>query len=66
MRRAYKLDVSTFTLFYEVRYAEMQGELNYKLLPRGGFIHGKAPAIATMLRIEIKDTPFTKQLRTDK
>jgi len=65
VRPAYKLDVSTSTLFY-IRYVEMQGEFIYKLLPWGGFIHDKVPAIATMLGMGIKDTPCTKQLSTDK
>jgi hypothetical protein len=65
VRPAYKLDVSTSTFFYDIRYAEMQGEFIYKLLPRGGFIHNKVPAIATMFRMEIKHTPCTKQLSTD-
>jgi hypothetical protein len=66
VRPAYKLDVSTSALFYDIRYAEMQGKFIYKLLPWGGFIHDKVPAKATMLRMEIKDTPCTKQLSTDK
>jgi hypothetical protein len=65
MRPAYKLDVSTSTLFCDIRYAEMQVEFIYTLLPWGGFIHNNAPAIATMLRMEITDTPCTKQLSTD-
>jgi hypothetical protein len=65
VRPAYKLDISTSTLFY-IRYAKMQGEFIYKLLPGGSFTHDKVPAIATMLRMEIKDTPCTKQLSTDK
>jgi len=48
MRPAYKLDISTSTFFY-IKYAEMQGEFICKLLPQGGFIHDKVPAIATML-----------------
>lgn len=65
MRPAYQLDISTCTLFY-IRYAEMQREFNCKFLPCGGFIHDKVPATATMLRMEITDTPCTKQLSTDK
>jgi hypothetical protein len=66
VRPVYKRDISTSTLFYDIRYAATQGEFIYKLLSWGGFIHNKVPTIATMLRMKIKDTPCTKQLSTDK